>query len=145
MNKSEANYFGRGEAVIEEGMEGDSMFILVRGVAQVSISKNGALIRVGSLRAGDCFGEMSFLTGEPRTATVRAEKDCEVLEISKSVMGELLRESPECLEQLSALLAQRKMETEGILKEATLPEERASKEREYRASFLKRLHSFFDL
>ncbi len=131
VDKSEANYFGRGEAVIVEGMEGDSMFILVRGAAQVSVSKNGALIRVGSLRAGDCFGEMSFLTGEPRTATVRAEKDCEVLELSKSVMGELLRESPECLEQLSALLAQRKMETEGILKEATLPEDRATKEREY--------------
>ena len=74
---------------------------------------------------------MSLLTGEPRTATVRAERDCEVLEISKTVMGELLRDAPECLEQLSALLAQRKMETEGIVKEAALPEDRATKEREY--------------
>ena len=77
----------RGEAVIEEGTEGDSMFILLRGSAQVSVTKNGALIRVGVLREGDCFGEMSLLTGEPRTATVRAEKDCEVLEISKPVMA----------------------------------------------------------
>ena len=75
------------------------------------------------LRQGDCFGEMSLLTGEPRTATVRAENDCEVLEISKPVMGELLRTSPECLNQLSALLAQRKLETEGLIKEATLPGE----------------------
>ena len=101
------------------------MFVFLRGTAQVSVSKNGSLVRVGVLRQGDCFGEMSFLTGEPRTATVRAEKDCEVLEISKTVMADLLRDSPECLTQLSALLAHRKMETEGKLKEANVPEEEA--------------------
>ena len=68
-----------------------------------------------------------------------------MLEISKPVMGELLRESPDCLEQLSGLLAHRKMETEGIIKEAGQPADRASKEREYTASFLKRLRSFFEL
>ncbi|MFN2509362.1 MAG: cyclic nucleotide-binding domain-containing protein [Chthoniobacterales bacterium] len=145
LRNAEANHFGRGEAVIEEGTEGDSMFVLLRGSAQVSVSKNGSLIRVGVLRQGDCFGEMSLLTGEPRTATVRAEKDCEVLEISKPVMAELLRTAPQCLNQLSALLAQRKIETEGIVKEADLPEQRADKEREYTASFMKRLRSFFEL
>lgn len=142
---AEVNHFGRGEAVIEEGADGESMFILLRGTAQVSVAKNGAAIRVGVLRQGDCFGEMSLLTGELRTATVRAEKDCEVLEISKPVMADLLRDSPECLEQLSALLAHRKMETEGIVKEAIVPEEREEKEREYTASFVKRLRSFFEL
>jgi small-conductance mechanosensitive channel len=143
---AEAGYhFGRGEAVIEEGTDGDSMFVLLHGSAQVSVMKNGSLIRVGVLRKGDCFGEMSLLTGEKRTATVRAERDCEVLEISKPVMGELLRSSPLCLDQLSALLAQRKMETEGILKEAGATDEHAETERQYRASFLKRLRFFFEL
>jgi small-conductance mechanosensitive channel/CRP-like cAMP-binding protein len=145
LSEANATHFGRGEALIEEGTEGDSMFLMLQGSAQVSVMKDGSLIRVGVLRKGDCFGEMSLLTGEKRTATVRADKDCEVLEISKPVMGELLRESPECLDQLSALLAQRKMETEGIVKEATAPGDRASKEREYTASFLKRLRSFFEL
>jgi small-conductance mechanosensitive channel/CRP-like cAMP-binding protein len=145
LHEAEINHFGRGEAVIEEGANGDSMFILVRGSAQVSVSKNGALVRVGVLRQGDCFGEMSLLTGEPRTATVRADKDCEVLEISKPVMADLLRDAPECLTQLSALLAHRKMETEGKLKEAQGPEEEEKMEREYTASFLKRLRSFFEL
>ncbi len=119
IERSDVHHFGRGEAVIEEGTEGDSMFVLLQGTAHVSVSNNGSAIRVSVLRRGDCFGEMSLLTGEKRTATVRAEQDCEVLEISKPVMGELLRTSPECLEQLSALLAQRKMGTEGILKEAS--------------------------
>ena len=121
------------------------MFILLRGSAQVSVTKNDAPIRVGVLRQGDCFGEMSLLTGEPRTATVRAEKDCEVIEISKPVMGELLRTSPQCLQQLSELLAKRKLETEGLLREAVLPETSAQRQREYTASFISRLRSFFDV
>ncbi len=139
-----ATHFGRGEALIEEGSAGDSMFIMLHGTAHVSVSKNDALVRVGVLRQGDCFGEMSLLTGEPRTATVRAESDCEVLEISKPVMGELLRNSPACLNQLSALLADRKLETEGMLKDAVVGE-REEREREYAASFVTRLRTFFEL
>ena len=145
LERSQLNRFGRGERVIEEGAAGDSMFILLRGTAQVFVAQNGAPIRVGVLRAGDCFGEMSLLTGEPRTATVRAEGDCEVLEMSKPVMSELLHHAPECLDQLSELLARRKMETEGIMREVTPTEEQASKEREYRATFLRRLQTFFEL
>ena len=145
MRSAEINHFGRGEAVIEEGTDGESMFILLRGTAQVSVEKNGSHVRVGVLRQGDCFGEMSLLTGEKRTATVRAEKDCEVVEISKPIMGELLRSAPACLDQLSSLLAHRKIETEGIVKDAQVPSEQAEKEREYTASFVSRLKSFFEL
>ena len=145
LRNAEVMHFGRRETVIEEGTQGESMFVLLRGTAQVSISKNGALIRVGGLRQGDCFGEMSLLTGEPRTATIRAENDCEVLEISKQVMGELLRNSPECLNQLSALLAKRKLETEGIVKGVAEPEAHETMEREYTDSFLRRVRSFFEL
>jgi small-conductance mechanosensitive channel/CRP-like cAMP-binding protein len=145
IKRSQLNHFGRGERMIEEGAEGDSMFVLLRGTAQVSVAKNGAAIRVGVLRAGDCFGEMSLLTGERRTATIRADHDCEVLEISKPVMAELLREAPECLEQLSELLATRKLETEGMVKDVALSSEQSTKEREYTATFLRRLRTFFEL
>ncbi len=145
IKQSVLNRFGRGERLIEEGTEGDSMFILLRGTAHVSVARNGTAIRVGVLRAGDCFGEMSLLTGEPRTATVQAERDCVVLEISKPIMAELLHHSPECLDQLSGLLAERKMETEGIVRDATPMAEQTEKEREYKATFLQRLRTFFEL
>jgi small-conductance mechanosensitive channel/CRP-like cAMP-binding protein len=145
VQQSQVSHFGRGERVIREGAEGDSMFVLLRGAAEVSISKNGTSIPVATLKAPDCFGEMSLLTGEHRTATVRAQTDCQVMEIGKPVMAELLRASPDCLERLSELLAKRKMETEDLVKEAVSHSQNARKEREYRASFVHRLRTFFEL
>jgi small-conductance mechanosensitive channel/CRP-like cAMP-binding protein len=145
VKQSRLNHFGRGERVIEEGAEGESMFVLLRGAAQVSVSKNGSAIPVATLRSGDCFGEMSLLTGERRSATVRAEGDAYVMEISKPIMADILRQAPDCLNQLSEILAKRKIETEGIIKETTSAAEQTAKENEYRATFLRRLKTFFEL
>src|SRR6266853_1120275 len=93
VKEARLNCFGRGENVIKEGAEGDSMFILLRGAARVWVSKNGSSIPVATLSAGDCFGEMSLLTGESRTATVQAESDCYVLEIGKPVKAGVIRNS----------------------------------------------------
>jgi len=145
VNRARLKLFGRGEPVIEEGAAGESMFVMLRGAANVFVSKNGSKIQVATLRAGDCFGEMSLLTGEPRSATVRADGDCYVMEIGKPVMAELLSAAPTCMEQLSQLLAQRRMETEGILREAKTGDDHALTERQYTANFLQRLRTFFQL
>ena len=145
VNQARLKLFGRGEPVIEEGAAGDSMFVMLRGAANVLVSKNGSKIQVAKLGAGDCFGEMSLLTGEPRSATVRADGDCYVMEIGKPVMAEVLSGAPSCMEQLSQLLAQRRMETEGILKEASGTDDHALTERQYTANFLQRLRTFFQL
>jgi small-conductance mechanosensitive channel len=145
VKQARLNIFGRGEPVIEEGSPGDSMFVLLRGEANVFVSKNGSTIQVATLTAGDCFGEMSLLTGEPRSATVRAHRDCYVMEIGKPTMAEVLQSEPGYLVQLSELLAQRKMETEGILKVATRTGDQVLKERQYTATFLNRLRTFFQL
>jgi len=145
LKNAQIHRYGRGERLIREGDASDSMFVMLRGTAAVSVAKNGTHVRVGAMRQGDCFGEFALLTGEPRSATVRAENDCEVLEISKPVMAEVLRESPEYLTALSALLAKRKLEGEGIMKDTAVPQEQEKKESEYRSSFLRRLRTVFEL
>jgi CRP-like cAMP-binding protein len=137
-------HFGRGENLIQQGENGDSMFILVTGEASVLVERNGSSQRVASLAAGDCFGEMSLLTGERRSATIVAQTDCEVVEVAKPVLGRSLKEHPELLAQLSDLLARRQVETEGALA-ATKSAEIGSMQDQYAATFLARLRGFFEL
>ena len=144
LHGAHAGRFGRGEKIIEQDGAGDSMFILVQGEADVTIGRNGASTRVATLHHGQCFGEMSLLTGEKRGATVIATTDCEVVEIAKENLTRLLKENPELLRELSELLARRRLESEGVLAQASQPVESA-KHREYTAGFLAKLSQFFGL
>ena len=72
--------YGAGQTVVRQGEAGDSMFVVGRGSVRVTI-RPGAT-EVATIPAGGYFGEMSLLTGEPRTATVSAITDCVLLEIS---------------------------------------------------------------
>jgi CRP-like cAMP-binding protein len=137
--------FGRGERVIEQGEEGGSMFILLHGEAAVVLTANGTETQVAMLRDGDYFGEMSLLTGEPRSATVVARTDCDMWEIGKEVLGQLLEENQVLVEKLSDMLAKRRMENEGLLASTQAPAVMQDKHREYRASFLTKLKAFFEL
>jgi hypothetical protein len=138
-------HFGKGEKLIEQGENGDSMFILVQGEAMVMVERNGFQAHVASLRSGDCFGEMSLLTGEKRSATVQANTDCEVVEIGKPVLASSLKEHPELLKQLGELLAKRQLENDGAI--AALADTRVirAKQTEYQATFVDKLRQFFEL
>lgn len=137
--------YGAGEKIIEEGAEGDSMFVLVKGTVHVYVARAGEPARVATLHPGEHFGETSLLTGEKRSATVVAETDCDVLEIEKNVFGELLQADKELAAELSELLAQRRLETEGVLASAASTPAVMARKTEYTASVLKRLYSFFEL
>jgi small-conductance mechanosensitive channel/CRP-like cAMP-binding protein len=138
-------HFGRGEKVIEQGHDGDSMFIIVEGQANVLSERNGFSSLLASLGAGECFGEMSLLTGEKRTATVVAHTDCELVEIAKPVLAKSLKDHPELLKELSDLLARRQMDTEGILAKNTSDTNLVTQQKKYAQTFLDTLRSFFEL
>ena len=71
--------FAAGEAIVRQDAEGDSMFVLMNGQARVVLEPSGQEVAV--IPAGGFFGEMSMLTGDRRTATVKAMDDVTVLEI----------------------------------------------------------------
>jgi CRP-like cAMP-binding protein len=100
---------------------------------------------VATLRTGDYCGEMSLLTGEPRSATVVARTDCEMWEIDKSTMGELLQENETLVQKLGEILAERRLMTEGIAASTADRDEVMMKQQEYTRGFLHKLSAFFDL
>lgn len=106
--------FGKGEKIISQNDPGQSMYLLSSGVAQVAVQRDGRESILGELVSGECFGEISLLTGSPRTATVIAKTDCDIVEIDHPAMRDLLRQDPRLADHLSETLSTRRsmLETE---------------------------------
>ncbi len=146
VERSPVHHYGRGETIIREKADGASMFVLVTGEAAVNVLMDGQQTRVATLEDGDCFGEMSLLTGEKRSASVLAVNDCEVMEITKRTFGEIIAGDADLLQRLSELLAQRQMANDGIVQARAQHSALVSaKQQEYQAGFLDKLRSFFEL
>lgn len=98
--------YAAGEAVVRQGEPGDSMFVVLSGRARVLIEP--ANQEVATIESGGFFGEMSMLTGETRTATVRAAEDARVLEIGAAAFRALAVERPALVEHISGVVAARR-------------------------------------
>jgi len=94
--------------IIIQGEEGSSMFVLLEGLLNVSITTGeGGSLKAGLISPGQIFGEMSLFTGEPRSATVTALTNSIVLEITKDAFKNILDKKPEFIEELGELIAER--------------------------------------
>jgi CRP-like cAMP-binding protein len=100
--------FAAGESIVREGDAGRSLFAIVRGEAAVAVA--GTQRELARLRAGDVFGEMSLLTGEPRNATVTAVTDCELLEIDADGFRTVVLANPGMVETITSVTASRQTE-----------------------------------
>lgn len=102
--------FGKGEALIREGEEGQTFYLIVQG--EVAVARGGTV--VARLQRGAYLGEMSLLTGDARSATVVAASDVVVLELDREAFGRHFTAHPERAQQLSELLATRRSELEAV-------------------------------
>ena len=102
--------FAPDEPIVRFGLEGKSMFIIVRGKVSVQITEKGVEKEVGTLGENDFFGEMSLLTGEKRTATVVAVEETEVLRIEKTAMKKIFSNNPDLVNSIGEIAAERKEE-----------------------------------
>lgn len=88
--------FQPGVVLVREGEDGRSMFLIEGGTVQVlTTDGTGATIPLARLGPGEFFGEVSVLTGRPRTATVVAETAVTVIEVSKDDLDQITATHPE--------------------------------------------------
>ncbi len=107
--------FARGQQIIRRGETGDAMYIIKSGEVRVPIlDPQGREKFVARLGAGEFFGEMALLTGEPRVADVFAETDVEALVIRKGPLQPFLTQHPRLAGFLTEILGQRLLQGEGI-------------------------------
>lgn len=99
-SRAEVRFFHDGQKVIEEGDSGDSIFIITSGHAMVLTHILGSEIELATLSEGDIFGEVGFLTGRLRTASVIAKGSLEVIELGRAILEEIIERSPEVLNRI---------------------------------------------
>ncbi len=104
----EAKIYSPDEPIIKRGQEGKSMFVIERGAAKLQIREAGKPKIIHAFKEGDFFGEMGLFTGEPRTATVIATEETEVLEIKHTCLKPILENNPDLVERFAAIIKERR-------------------------------------
>lgn len=102
----EFRQFRQGQVITKEGDTPDGIYEMVAGEA--SVSSNGKSI--GKVNAGEIFGEISFLTNKPRTATVTAASSCFVRIVKQDDFAKLIETNPYLIISISKTLANRILE-----------------------------------
>ena len=87
--------YRKGTLIIEEGTQGDTLYLLLAGrVKAFSSDARGREVVYGVYGAGDYFGEMS-LDGGPRSASVMAENACTCAVLTRQTLREHIKAEPE--------------------------------------------------
>lgn len=108
VSKSRLATYEGNEAILETGDDGQCIGIVISGHAEISMTDNtGGRAVIGQLEAGDVFGVMSLLTGDPIVADVIACNRCFVLMIPQDVFNTHILTNPKAVAYLSRLLADR--------------------------------------
>ena len=92
-----------GKEMATEGDRGREFFVLLKGEADVT--KGGR--QINTMKEGDFFGEIALVTKMPRTATVTAKTDVDVLVITERAFDDLLKKSPDISRGVAEALAER--------------------------------------
>jgi hypothetical protein len=100
--------FEPGDIIITEGEPGDSLFVLSTGLVKAFVrNPAGRHVQVREMGEGSFFGEISVLSGKPRTATVTAAGRCELLELDRTTLDGIASRHPRVMQVLQEFSAQR--------------------------------------
>ncbi len=102
--------FSAGEAIFRQGSRGGSMYILSEGSVRV-LREKPQRVELARLHAGEFFGEISLLTDHPRNATVEALERCELIEIDRRAITDLVSADETVMPVLLWFLRDRLVET----------------------------------
>ncbi len=110
--------FGPGDIILNQGDEGSTLYQVIRGQVEVLVSSAGKpFVSVAMVGEDTILGEMSLLTDEPRSASLRAVGECMLLEVERRDLQPIFHADPELLEELAELVADRRAALEKLSSE----------------------------
>jgi small-conductance mechanosensitive channel/CRP-like cAMP-binding protein len=101
--------FARGEVLTREGADAHHLYLIVKGRVSVRTRQGTQDKEIAQLGPGQCFGEMSLLTGEPRSATVVALGEVECYRLHADAFRKLLERRSDLAAMIAAQLAERRV------------------------------------
>ena len=108
-----------GDILMTEGDEGKSIYILLSGQVRVDRkTSDGQVVSIAEREAGDSFGEMSLIDGQPRSATVVATAPCEVLIVDQNTFETIVLSHPRAAMAVLRTLVRRLRDQSEKLSEA---------------------------
>ena len=116
---SERMNFAEGQEVCHQGDQGDTMYVILGGVADVLIDSDKGQIAVAEMKKNNFFGEIAILCDVPRTATIKAREPLTTLKITKDMFYRLVAEFPDMAIEVMRVLAHRVEDTNNKLRAAT--------------------------
>ena len=135
--------FARGDVITKQGNIAHWLYIIMFGEVDVRYEPpNAEPQTVGTLRAGQFFGEMALLTGDARSATVVAKTDVECYRLDGNSFQGLLLGRPEIAEGMARVIASRRPELEKVREVFATQPMPAQNEQ---ADLLTRIRRFFGL
>jgi Cyclic nucleotide-binding domain/Tetratricopeptide repeat len=99
--------FERGQGILREGEPGNSLYMLTSGAVKAFVKRAGKQVPIAELEEGAFFGEVSILTGKPRTATIVAKEHCELLELDRPTLDSITQTHPHVRDVLQEFANQR--------------------------------------
>ncbi len=98
----------QGEVLFQEGDPGDCIYFVVLGrLRVVTRGPDNREIILGEVGMGESVGEMAILTGEPRSASVYAIRDCKLVRLSKSSFDRIISAYPQAMMSMTTILINR--------------------------------------
>ncbi len=138
--------FGGGEMVIRQGDPGETLYTILSGSVRISVrSEDGPEKTVAHLGAGEFFGEMSLLTGDPRSASVYAEEPLVLCAVSKSALLPILQSNPAAAEKTAELVTLRRQGLDKLKAETALDAEKRVEVQGAARKLFDRIKLFFGL
>jgi small-conductance mechanosensitive channel/CRP-like cAMP-binding protein len=132
-----------GEVVVRQGDAGAEFFIILEGTAEVRRGEGGKVVTVATLHPMQFFGEMSLLTGEPRSATIVAQTKLEVVVITKAILEGPIMGNPLLAERIGTVLEERKSGIAALLESLENRDEPSEAVERMRKSLGSRILRFF--
>ena len=110
-HETDLQVLAAGQALFKEGEQGDLMYVLIAGTAEISVRNRV----VETAEVGAILGEMAMIDDEARSATVTAKSECKLMPIERKRFNFLIQQTPNFALHVMRVIANRLRRTDALL------------------------------